>query len=579
MSRQHGIFAVDIKTSNREKLPNGFLRVRNSNLTKHQVRPYLGKEVDDSAAMGWDPEKTYGVYCPDEELGKAAGHYNNLPFLMGHHDFDPANPPKEHIIGSTGSDAAFNDPYITNSLTVWDQQAIDAIETGDVPELSCGYTYDLDPKQGEFNGQPYHAIMRNIRPEHLALVQKGRAGSDVRVADADKPGHAYHGNQYSGGQAGARTAAKVSGAGTTTKKQKRNFVKLPSGPASVDIAKRKGVSPKEGESKYGKVRYADHRNKKYPIDTPEHVRAALSYWGQSKNRSKYAKADQAVIGERIRSAAKRLGIQTKTGDRAGFTKEIAMAHAKHTPSPLAHRVAGAIEATLRSKLAKDAVPNSTDLLALVDHVSANRFAKQVDGIVGAVQHAFKLEDAAPLRALLLDMAAEPEDEDMDDEDMDDEEEKDAKKAKNPDKKAEAVAKVAKAKADAEEEEAGEEDGEEDPAEDAKMKKSMKMSMKKSMDEAVAAAVQVARDEAKALRAAEKAIKPIVGDVDGFDSAEQVYRYALKQRGVDAETIHASALPAMVALLAKQDLSETPAHDAAPAGAVSRFDLSAFKRIG
>ena len=74
------------------------------------------------------------------------------------------------------------------------------------------------------------------------------------------------------------------------------------------IAKRQDVSPKEGQRKYGNVTYADPKNKKYPLDTDAHVRAALSYWGMPKNRAKYSSADQKLIGARIRAAAKRRGI-------------------------------------------------------------------------------------------------------------------------------------------------------------------------------------------------------------------------------------------------------------------------------
>ncbi len=74
------------------------------------------------------------------------------------------------------------------------------------------------------------------------------------------------------------------------------------------IEKRAGVNPKEGEKKYGEVNYADEKNKKYPIDTEEHVRAALSYWGMPKNREKYSAEDQKTIGGKIHAAAKRLGI-------------------------------------------------------------------------------------------------------------------------------------------------------------------------------------------------------------------------------------------------------------------------------
>lgn len=74
------------------------------------------------------------------------------------------------------------------------------------------------------------------------------------------------------------------------------------------IAKREDVSPKEGISKHGNVTFADPKNKKYPIDTDDHIRAALSYWGMAKNRAKYSSADQKLIGARIRAAAKKRGI-------------------------------------------------------------------------------------------------------------------------------------------------------------------------------------------------------------------------------------------------------------------------------
>src|ERR1700751_1932745 len=76
------------------------------------------------------------------------------------------------------------------------------------------------------------------------------------------------------------------------------------------IEKREDVSPKEGKSKYGDVTFADAKNKKYPLDTEAHVRAALSYWGMPKNRAKYSAEDQKTIGGKIRAAAKKLGIGT-----------------------------------------------------------------------------------------------------------------------------------------------------------------------------------------------------------------------------------------------------------------------------
>lgn len=78
--------------------------------------------------------------------------------------------------------------------------------------------------------------------------------------------------------------------------------------ALTKVAERDDTSPKEGERKYGSVTFADEKNKKYPLDTEAHVRAALSYWGMAKNRAKYSAEDQKTIGGKIHAAAAKMGI-------------------------------------------------------------------------------------------------------------------------------------------------------------------------------------------------------------------------------------------------------------------------------
>ena len=87
------------------------------------------------------------------------------------------------------------------------------------------------------------------------------------------------------------------------------------------VAERTDTSASEGEDKYGKVVYADETNKKYPINTKAHVRAALSYWGVEKNRAKYSAADQKTIGAKIHAAAKKFGIDVSADDASKWLAE------------------------------------------------------------------------------------------------------------------------------------------------------------------------------------------------------------------------------------------------------------------
>jgi hypothetical protein len=77
---------------------------------------------------------------------------------------------------------------------------------------------------------------------------------------------------------------------------------------TADIEERTDTNPKAGKSKYGSVTFADPKNHKYPLDTPEHVRAAASYWGMPNNRSMYSQEDQTTITNRIKSAEKKFKI-------------------------------------------------------------------------------------------------------------------------------------------------------------------------------------------------------------------------------------------------------------------------------
>ncbi|HXV44732.1 MAG TPA: DUF6582 domain-containing protein [Anaerolineae bacterium] len=78
---------------------------------------------------------------------------------------------------------------------------------------------------------------------------------------------------------------------------------------SDKIDRRDDVNPKEGERKYGDVTFADPVNNKYPIDTPEHVRAAWSYINHKDNAAKYDKDEVKKIKERIKRAAKKHGVE------------------------------------------------------------------------------------------------------------------------------------------------------------------------------------------------------------------------------------------------------------------------------
>lgn len=88
---------------------------------------------------------------------------------------------KAYTVGFTGEKVERDDAFVKAGLTVTDAETIQAINDGKKVEISCGYTCDLDETPGNWNGQHFDAVQRNIQYNHVALVERGRAGSEVRV--------------------------------------------------------------------------------------------------------------------------------------------------------------------------------------------------------------------------------------------------------------------------------------------------------------------------------------------------------------------------------------------------------------
>lgn len=176
--------AIDAAASVREKDENGYLHVKTSHITKATVNPYYGREIPGWQEAGLEPDKIYYGLRDPEELKKSLPTWSGLPIHIEHHIDSADDPQKLTRVGNVGTEIVWNDPYVDAPLTILDSEAIAGIEDGTFRELSCAYRYTPDFEPGEYHGQPYDFVMRDIRGNHVALVEEGRAGHDVLVADS-----------------------------------------------------------------------------------------------------------------------------------------------------------------------------------------------------------------------------------------------------------------------------------------------------------------------------------------------------------------------------------------------------------
>lgn len=163
--------------------PDGRMHVSVSHISKSMVCPYLGSEIPAAEVLGLDPAKVYMLLRDPQELAKAAPTFARLPLLIQHVPVNADEPRRDLIVGATGSDPVFTAPYLDVSLTIWDAIGIAGVETKEQAELSSAYRYRADMTPGDYEGTRYDGVMRDIVGNHVALVDVGRAGSDVVVAD------------------------------------------------------------------------------------------------------------------------------------------------------------------------------------------------------------------------------------------------------------------------------------------------------------------------------------------------------------------------------------------------------------
>tara|TARA_R110000822_G_scaffold84867_3_gene199040 strand:- start:18006 stop:19157 length:1152 start_codon:yes stop_codon:yes gene_type:complete len=169
-------------TTEREYTDEGFLRVP-ARISRIGIQEYLAVEM---GLTDRDPNDIIKIYRPEEEVFKDASlsSFANKPVTNNHPpELVNASNSREYSVGMSGPEITRDGMFVTSVLHVMDVNAIKNIESGKV-ELSNGYTADIDWTAGVTpDGENYDAVQRNIKGNHIAIVERGRAGASCKVAD------------------------------------------------------------------------------------------------------------------------------------------------------------------------------------------------------------------------------------------------------------------------------------------------------------------------------------------------------------------------------------------------------------
>ena len=145
------------------------------------IQDYLGVE------LGLPTMDVISVYRPESEVFSrdSLASYANKPISDDHPPVNvDATNWKQYGKGDIGSDVVRDGEFVSVSYKIMDSDTIAKVKAGK-SEVSMGYMAEIEFADGVTpDGRAYQAIQKNIRINHLAIVDRGRAGSECGFSDS-----------------------------------------------------------------------------------------------------------------------------------------------------------------------------------------------------------------------------------------------------------------------------------------------------------------------------------------------------------------------------------------------------------
>lgn len=115
--------------------------------------------------------------------------YAHKPVVVGHPK-DPVTSKnhKKLAVGDIGEEVIRDGERVRVPLMITDEATIKLVEDG-TRQLSMGYTANIEFVDGFTpEGEPFDAIQKDIRINHVAIVPNARGGPELKIGDHDKGG-------------------------------------------------------------------------------------------------------------------------------------------------------------------------------------------------------------------------------------------------------------------------------------------------------------------------------------------------------------------------------------------------------
>lgn len=171
---------ADANTSKREKDSNGFLIVKDNPIAKAGVFDYLLSEVFSQVEK--DKDRIVRVCREFENLKANKDSFKGKPIKWDHFWVGKEGQ-TQTADGAIFGEVRADEPYLKADLIIYNKDLIAKIEAGEVVELSPAYEANIEAIEGSYNGEGYSYLQKLKEVNHLAVVETGRSGSDLKIQD------------------------------------------------------------------------------------------------------------------------------------------------------------------------------------------------------------------------------------------------------------------------------------------------------------------------------------------------------------------------------------------------------------
>lgn len=171
---------ADANTSKREKDSNGFLIVKDNPIAKAGVFDYLLSEVFSQVEK--DKDRIVRVCREFENLKANKDSFKGKP-IKWEHFWVGKEGQTQTADGAIFGEVRADEPYLKADLIIYNNDLIAKIEAGEVVELSPAYEANIEAIEGSYNGEGYSYLQKLKEVNHLAVVETGRSGSDLKIQD------------------------------------------------------------------------------------------------------------------------------------------------------------------------------------------------------------------------------------------------------------------------------------------------------------------------------------------------------------------------------------------------------------